>query len=304
MVRSTAPALIASPHVASFDAHARSVELGNLRLTEFTYPSLTMTRTPKLIRQADPQMYQLSLTRAGHGVLNQQRRQAVIRAAEFTLLDNSRPFEARHDAPPGEVLSTITVNIPHAALPLPHAKVAKLLAGSISGSTGMGSLLAQFLRQIAQQPDQFAAVDANRLSNIALDLISATLAQQLSAEDKLPGEVRQNALRQQIDAFIDRNLHDPELSPGTIAAAHHISLRTLHRTFAGEEATVAEMIRRRRLGQCRRDLADPRMHAQPIYAIANRWGFTDKAHFSRLFRATYGHSPQTFREQHALRPLR
>ncbi|MEU4553698.1 helix-turn-helix domain-containing protein [Micromonospora violae] len=30
-------------------------------------------------------------------------------------------------------------------------------------------------------------------------------------------------------------------------------------------------------------------------AIAARWGFSDKAHFSRVFRARYGRSPQAYR---------
>lgn len=297
VVESSAPALISSAHAHSFDAHARAVELGRLRLTDFTYPSLTMARTAKLIRRADPEMYQLSLTQAGVGAVTQQRRDSVVRAAEFTLLDNSRPFEARHEAPAGRLLNAITVNIPHAALPLPPARVARLLAGSSSASTGTGGLLAQFLRRIAAHPEQFTAADAGRLGDIAIDLIAAMLARQIDAEDTLPEEVRQHALRLRIEAFIDRNLGDPELTPPNIAAAHHISLRTLHRVFAGEEATVAGLVRRRRLERCRRDLADPLLAGQAVRLIAARWGFTDKAHFSRAFRAAYGHSPQAYRDR-------
>ncbi|MEU1813528.1 AraC-like ligand-binding domain-containing protein [Micromonospora aurantiaca (nom. illeg.)] len=297
VVESSAPALISSPHADCFDAHARSVELGALRITDFTYPSLTMARTPKLIRQADPEMYQLSLARDGHGVATQHRQEGVVRPAEFTLLDNSRPFQARHEAPPGGLLNTVTVNIPHAALRLSPNKVTELLAGAVSASEGIGALLAQFLRQIVAHPEQFTAADAGRLSAIALDLISATLAQQIGALDALPEGTQHQALRLQVKAFIDRHLGDPDLNPRTVAAAHHVSLRTLHRMFAGEEATVAELIRRRRLEQCRRDLINPLLRTQPIYVIAGRWGFPDKAHFSRLFRATYGHTPQTVREQ-------
>ncbi|NES16641.1 MULTISPECIES: helix-turn-helix domain-containing protein [Micromonospora] len=297
VVESSAPALISSAHADRFDAHARAVGLGGLRLTDFTYPSLTMVRTPKLIRRADPEMYQLSLTRVGVGAVSQQRRESLVHAAEFTLLDNSRPFEVRHEAPPGQLLNAITVNIPHAALPLSPARVTKLLAGSISGSTGMGGLLAQFLRRIARHPEQFTAADAGRLSAVAIDLIAAMLAQRIDAEDTLPEDVRQHALRLRIESFIDRHLGDPELTPSIIAGAHHISLRTLHRVFEGGEATVAGLIRRRRLERCRRDLADPLLAGQAVRVIAGRWGFTGKAHFSRAFRAAYGHSPQAYRDQ-------
>ncbi|WP_368856961.1 helix-turn-helix domain-containing protein [Microbispora triticiradicis] len=55
-------------------------------------------------------------------------------------------------------------------------------------------------------------------------------------------------------------------------------------------------IRRRRLEQCHRDLADPRQRSRRIQAIATRWGFTDAATFSRAFRAAYGMSPRDHRK--------
>jgi hypothetical protein len=50
-----------------------------------------------------------------------------------------------------------------------------------------------------------------------------------------------------IHAFIQRPVSDPDLSPETIAAAHHISLRLLHKLFSEEGETVAGWIRTRRL---------------------------------------------------------
>jgi AraC-like DNA-binding protein len=58
---------------------------------------------------------------------------------------------------------------------------------------------------------------------------------------------------------------------------------------------VAAWIRQHRLEHCHRDLADPGQRSRPIHAIAAHWGFTDKAHFSRLFRVTYGIPPSEFR---------
>jgi AraC-like DNA-binding protein len=90
-------------------------------------------------------------------------------------------------------------------------------------------------------------------------------------------------------------LADPDLSPASIAAAHHISVRSLHRLFQDHEETVAAWIRERRLERCRRDLADPRLSDHPAHAIGRKWGFADPAHFSRAFRATHGLSPSAYR---------
>ncbi|WP_406117948.1 helix-turn-helix transcriptional regulator [Streptomyces sp. NBC_00989] len=104
----------------------------------------------------------------------------------------------------------------------------------------------------------------------------------------------------QIHAFVQDHLGKADLTPDTIAAAHHTSLRYLHKLFQQEEGhTVACWIRSRRLEACRRDLADPRLAARPIHTIAARRGFSSPAHFSQAFRAAYGTAPREFRRQSA-----
>lgn len=117
-------------------------------------------------------------------------------------------------------------------------------------------------------------------------------------------ETGQQASLRGVKAFIDGNLGDPRLTPGEIAAAHHISLRQLYRLFTAENSTVAEWIRARRLERCRRELTDPAMADRTIAAVAARWGFTSDAHFSRLFRTTYGLSPGAYRWAHVTPPGR
>jgi AraC-like DNA-binding protein len=98
-----------------------------------------------------------------------------------------------------------------------------------------------------------------------------------------------------IEAFIEHNLGDPELTPAEIAAHHHISLSYLHRLFQPQELTVAASIRRRRLEHARADLADPALRSQPVQAIAARWSFRHAADFSRAFRAAHGMPPGSYR---------
>jgi AraC-like DNA-binding protein len=115
-----------------------------------------------------------------------------------------------------------------------------------------------------------------------------------------PPQTHRQALLQRIDGFIDQHLGDPELSPGMVATANHISVRYLHKLFQEHDLTVAAWIRRRRLDRCRRDLADPELWARPVGAIGARWGFIDGAHFSRVFRAAFGIPPRQYRRQAAM----
>ena len=85
------------------------------------------------------------------------------------------------------------------------------------------------------------------------------------------------------------------MTPTTIAAAHHISLRYLHKLFEAQGTTVAGWIRRRRLDRCRVDLLDPAYRARPVSAIGARWGFPDASRFNRVFRAAHGVPPGEYR---------
>ncbi|MEV4891498.1 helix-turn-helix domain-containing protein [Nonomuraea sp. NPDC055795] len=67
------------------------------------------------------------------------------------------------------------------------------------------------------------------------------------------------------------------------------------RRFLASLDTHAAHIRRRRLQQCRTDLADPAWLRQPVQVIGARWGFTSPSSFSRAFRQTFGTSSSTYR---------
>ncbi len=174
-----------------------------------------------------------------------------------------------------------------------------MLGRGISGREGTSALLADFLLGLDRQAALLGPAEAPRLGTVVVDLVAAWLARELDAEAEVPDDARRRALVENVRTFIRRNLHDPELTPTVIAAAHHVSVSYLHRLFTQQSQgeTVAAWIRRRRLEKARRDLADPALRTVPVHALAARCGIPRPSDFSRAFRAAYGLSPSEHRHR-------
>ncbi|MCG5220621.1 helix-turn-helix domain-containing protein [Streptosporangium sp. KLBMP 9127] len=254
---------------------------------------------PKLIRQSDPETFMVTCAVRGRVWGEQDGRQADLHVGDLSIRDSSHPYLTRL-APGERVAQMLCLQVPRSLLPLSQRDLRDLVAVRIPGDRGIGALSSQFLLQMTRRMHEFGPTDIARLSTLTLDVLTAALASALEAHSAVPPHTRRRALIAEIQVFILENLGDAHLTPGTIAASHHISLRYLHKLFHDEGRTVAGWIRRRRLQQCRRDLAAPRLAAHPIHAIAARWGFTSPAHFSQTFRSVYGLSPSQFRQQRAI----
>lgn len=246
-------------------------------------------RTPRLIRHSDPDRYLFVSVRSGTSGVAQSGRETVIGPGDLMILDSSRPFHALYDGVHDVFL------VDKSLVPAPPAQVHSLVARRLPGDTGSGAVLARCLDEVSRDDGPGRPPEFHRLLDIAVDLLAVLIAQELDVPPRLPAESRDRSLLARADAFVRDNLGDPELTPRTLAAAHHVSLRRLQQVLAAEGTTPAALIRTRRLERCRRALADPRQHDRPVHAVAARWGFPDHAHFSRLFKSTYGMSPSEYR---------
>jgi AraC-like DNA-binding protein len=277
-------------------AEFRASGLGAMQVVVMDVTPLSVCRTPGLISQADPDMLKLVLVRGGNScVVEQDGRQATVSAGEFTIYDTRRPYEVVCGAAGDRPTQMMTFMFPPSLLPLSRNRLSRLAAVRFRADAGLGDLTSQFLLQLARNIDHYSPAEAARLSTAAVEVLATRLAHELDVQDWGTPEARRHAQLTTVQAFIQRHLGDPALSPAMIAAAHHISLRSLHQLFHDEGLTVAGWIRQRRLERCRRDLSDPALAPRPVAAIAARWGFSSPGDFSRAFRAVHGLPPAQYR---------
>jgi AraC-like DNA-binding protein len=295
----TMPIDVRSEHADDFSATVAASGLGHIELLDMRHRSIVVDRSRRLIRRSDPEVVHLVLSLAGHQRISQDRGEVVLRPGDMTMYSSSRIFRT-YPEPGLHEESAIVLVFPRSLLPVPPGRVDDLLTVRFDPAEPLAGLVGAHMRALVRHPGVEPA-DAPRLAAITLDLVGLMLARRLaSAGPPAPDEV----LLARIQAFIERHLAQPGLTPQSVADAHHLSLRSLQRLFAAHDLSVAAFIRDRRLDRCRRDLADPRLRVVPVAAIAANWGLPAGAQFSRAFREAYGVSPRAYREGAGPAPAR
>jgi len=161
----------------------------------------------------------------------------------------------------------------------------------LNAHSAMPALALGFLESLWRRKEHLEAAELQVALHATLDLLHK--GQQMVPTPRPPGIDRLSPILR----FIDDALEDPALGPSTIARQFGISLRTLHALFAGRGHTVAGAIRERRLEQCRQALQHDAGTGLGISELALRWGFSDAAHFSKLFKSRYGMGPRAYRDR-------
>ena len=265
--------------------------VGPLALSRLEVSPHTVRRTTRLAAGTKGDQYKLSLMLGGQALVVQDGREAVLRRGDFALYDCSRPYTIVG----GEGFRMLVCMLPRDTLGLFPERVARVTATRIAGDSGIAWALAPFLERLADLVIRGEVAERHdRVVGSVVDLVESLCVHAIGDEPPAAAHPRGELLLR-ARAYAEARLSDPLLSPGEIADATHVSKRYLHRLFEAEGVTVSAWIRRRRLDGCRRDLADPARLGETVTSIGARWGLTNPAHLSRLFRDAYGVSPTDYR---------
>ena len=267
-------------------------ELGDLLVSRVAAEAHLASRTRRMIALRDAGYYKVGLLTHGSCKLSQGGRDALLQPGDLAIYDCRRPYTMVFDEP--HEMSFLM--FPCDRLRLPSAAVEEVLVTPVSSTQSTGSLVAPFLRRLVANLEQPGELVNSRLAGNVLDLLATLFGERTGMTPADPAALRRSLLLS-VHSWIDAHLADPDLDPDTIARANHISVRYLHKLFQEQGTSVGSWVRERRLANCRRDLADPALAQRGVHAIARRWGFDDAAHFSKIFKASYGQPPGAYRRQ-------
>ena len=199
--------------------------------------------------------------------------------------------DGRWRAPAG--LRAIQVNVPRSAVPVTDRDIDRINDQSaLFHDPTFARLIRPSLRGLAGHLVTLDHTDTAELGQVWISLINM-LVRSLLREDT-NGTDTAGARRLQLQHHIRTNLADPLLSPPRIADALHVSRRTLYAALSPHDEGIAAEIRRQRLERARELLLDA-SRQRSVAEIAVAVGLPNAAHFSRLFRAHYGHTPSDLR---------
>ncbi|MFD8640020.1 helix-turn-helix domain-containing protein [Streptomyces zaomyceticus] len=218
-----------------------------------------------------------------------ERATTLLEPNDLVFCDASR----RHLLQFGEDCRMIFFRVPRWYPGVTEPELNRVLGVPVRGGEGIGALVSEFLTALAAETESRRSTTGDRRARTAVHLLSVLVMELLEADTteesgEASGTVHEMLPR--IHAYIEEHLMDPDLSPESIARAHHISVRYLQKLFQNDGSTVSQWVRRRRLEFCRLELGRSRRRIT-MAAVAHRWGFSSPSHFSRTFRGAYGMSP-------------
>lgn len=288
-----APLTVDADRPGRFKGAIRGRRLGEIEVFDVRANQHQVDRPEPLANRTPKRNYMLHLQLSGVGVIRQNGREAELQTGDIAFYDSDRGYSLSLD----DRFRNAIIVFPQHMLSLPASSTKQLTATTIPGDHQLAGMITPFFTHLLGALGSLPDASCLRLSRNAVDLIATLIHAELGeAPDDSYEPNRRESFLNEVRAYIDDHLQDPDLDPESVAAAHFISVRTLHMLFRKEAETgVAEWIRTRRLELCRQDLLSPLQDHLPISAVAARHGFVNAPHFSRLFKSTYGASPMDFR---------
>lgn len=270
-------------------AQVNSINFGHALIFDVQAEAQGFVRSPRLIANEQLDHYILQVYRTGvcNGAYGDV--QNIVYPGDIKVVDLTRPFHTSNTD-----FDNISLTIPRDFLaPLledPDAMHGRVL----NRHSAMTRVIAAHIRELADHAADLDMADGIALASATIRLVAAGLGANKRARDETRS-YQTAAIGQAVRDFIERNLTSPTLEPDLLVRQFRMSRTQLYRLFE-EDGGVFAYIRLRRLPRCFQLITHPLHPGRAIGEIAFGLGFTSEAHFSRLFRRTFGLAPSEARQ--------
>lgn len=276
------------PNQKQFTGSVRATTVFDMQIISMKCGLHLSQRSDSILRNIESPSVVLSLQHRGSLQLAQNNERVTLRPGQYSLYTSFDPVELIGS----DGYDATAIKVPIHTLGIDADVLRSLSTHRFQADSGFSSAVWTMITQLEagqRSPVQHNADVAFHVSGLINQMLR--LEQSAHLREPEPSE----AMRNRCQAYIDEHLGDPALSPEIIASNLYISTRLLHQLFEGSGTTVSGYIRHQRLRRVQQDLLTPELNHLPVSSIANRWGFMNVPHFSRLFKSVVGVPPATYR---------
>jgi AraC-like DNA-binding protein len=272
----------------TFDGRVSTVHAGDVVLTRLEANRHRVVRSGGQARRNDTGYLKIVAPYVGCAGVEQQGRETWVTPDQWSIYDTTDSYAVANP-----------VRVEHLIVMLPRERIAErglplepLMARRLGGSGGVARMALETMRSAWRELPGMGDTAARGVGDAIAQLVQLSMLE-LAGHHSAP--TLREALRERIKQHVTAHLADPALSVDAIAIALGCSRRQLYNAFAEEADGVAGYILRRRLEACRQALEDRASGHRSLTDIAFGFGFSNMAHFSRVFRARLGVAPSDYR---------
>jgi len=271
-----------------FDGRMSTVRAGDIVLTRLEANRHHVTRSASQVRASEIGYLKIVAPFVGCAGVEQKGREAWVTPDQWSIYDTTDSYAVANP-----------VRVEHLIVMLPKDRLAErglaldpLMARRLGGSGGVARLALETMRSAYRELPTMSDAAARGVGDAITQFVHLSM---LELAGHATAVTQREALRERIKQHVTEHLGDPELTVDGIAHALNCSRRQLYNAFSEEPDGVAGYILRRRLEACRRSFDDRGNAHRSITDIALGFGFSNMAHFSRVFRTHLGVAPSDYR---------
>lgn len=271
-----------------FNGRMSTLRAGDVVLTRLESQRHRVLRSPSQVRASEVGYLKIVAPWVGCAGVEQQGREAWVTPDQWSLYDTTDSYAV---ANPVQV-DHLIVMVPKDRVTERGVHIDPLVARRLGGTGGVARIALETMRNAYRELPGMSPQAAQGVGDAITQLVHLSL---LDLAGIGTATTQREALRERIKQHVTQHLGDPALSVDAIALALNCSRRQLYNAFAEEPDGVAGYVLRRRLEACRRSFDDRAQDRRSITDIALGFGFSNMAHFSRVFRAHLGVAPSDYR---------
>ena len=265
-----------------FPADHTAWNLGGILIVQQHAPAHSYVRSAPKLRSSSIDHWYIVLPRTGRSWTEVDRRVAENQPGRFEIRSLGYPFRGRVTDSESLILYLPRDLFADAASTL-DAKNNSILTGNFA------NLLVDYVNSIEARLRNLTAEDLPRIVHATRSMIIACLAppaEHAAAAEQLAGV----ALMERARRYVQNNLDAARLTPDSMCRALGVSRSRLYQLFE-PSGGVLHYIQSRRLLAAHVALSDP-ADSRRIVEIAEAFGFSSAANFSRAFSKEFGYSPR------------